>query len=105
VDTAVARLIAGLRFHLDARIGVSKVETRGATDVPRSADGEMLDVAVYDATSGGDHLLYAGKHRVVGNRIDVALDLPSKPAFIVADPFIRRIDRLRTNNRRALTTP
>lgn len=87
-------------FRVTAGIRVAKTVTRGAADEPRSADGESLDVAVYDDAPGSGRLLYAGKHLVTGGRIALTVDLPEPPAYVVVDPLVRRIDRDRTNNTR-----
>jgi len=103
VDSAAAAPLAGGRFRLTTRIGVAKLARRSAGEEPRSADGEMLDVAVWvgDALSG--QLLHDAKHPVAEGRIDLVLDLPARPERVVVDPYVRRIDRDRTNNQRRVT--
>ncbi|MBV9879247.1 MAG: hypothetical protein JO180_02075 [Gemmatirosa sp.] len=99
VDSATATPLGGGRFRLVARGTASKSARRGDAEVHRSTNGEAIDVAAYDER--GD-VLYTGKARVAGDRIEVDVTLAARPASVVVDPFVTRIDRDRTNNRRTV---
>jgi hypothetical protein len=60
--------------------------------------GESIDVAVLDGPPGSGRVLYAGSRRVVDGAVAVSIDVSGRPAWVVVDPFVRRIDRDRTNN-------
>ena len=99
VDTAAVAAASTGGFRLTTTITATKAALRDGREVARPADGEAIDVAVYDDRPEVGRVLYAAKHRVAGGRIALSLDLPSRPAYVVVDPYLRRIDRDRTDNR------
>ncbi|HSU15905.1 hypothetical protein [Longimicrobium sp.] len=100
VDSAAVSPLAGGRFRASVRITASAAETAGDREVRRPIDGETIDVAIFDGDPSTGRVLYAGKRPVAGGRITLDVDLPARPAYAVADPFVRRIDRDRTDNRK-----
>jgi ABC-2 type transport system permease protein len=104
VDSATAAPLPGGRYRVSARITARKTARRGGSDVARTMDGEAIDVAVLDGNPWTGRMLYAGKARVVGGRIALTVDVPARPAYVVVDPYVRRIDRDRTDNAKRLAT-
>jgi ABC-2 type transport system permease protein len=102
VDSAYTTTLENGRFRTAVWITAAKTVRRGTTDVPLSMEGEAIDVAVYDGNPQTGRRLYAGKHTVTEGRIALSLDLAARPAFVVVDPFVRRIDRDRTDNRKRI---
>jgi ABC-2 type transport system permease protein len=106
VDSATATPLGNGRSRVAARITARKSARRGATDVPGRMDGEAIDVAVFEGDPSTGRVLYAGKQRVVGGQITLAVDVSAPAAYVVVDPFIRRIDRDRSDNaRRVVAAP
>lgn len=90
---------AGAGYRVQANFTVRRVNVReGAEDIG-SADGVLVDVVVRGA---GDSVLYAGKTRVVGTAVDVAVDVLGLPVSVEIDPMVRWIDRERSNNWRGV---
>ncbi|AHG92478.1 Peptidase M1 membrane alanine aminopeptidase (plasmid) [Gemmatirosa kalamazoonensis] len=100
VDTASAVPLGGGRWRLAAHVTVGKWARGVSGETPRSADGESIGVAVYDDRPEVGRVLWTGAGRARGGRFDLTLDLPGRPAWVVADPSVTRIDRDRTNDRR-----
>jgi len=103
VDTAAARALPGGRWRLDVRVAAAKLARRGGEEMRTAMEDEEIDVAVYDGAQGTGRALHAARVRVVDGRADFALELPAQPAVVVVDPFVRRIDRDRSDNRLRVT--
>ncbi len=101
VDTATSAQV-GDRHRLTASFRVSKQALHGRTEEAVSADGALIDVAVYGSEADGSPVLFAGKRAVVGGRIELVLDLRAAPGAVEIDPQVRRTDRDRSDNRRRL---
>jgi hypothetical protein len=104
-DSATAVPLGGGRFRLSARVGAAKVARDGGAERPRSTEGEPVDVAVYDDRPEVGRLLWSGTRRVASGRVDLELELAGRPAWVVVDPAVARIDRDRTDNRRRVDAP
>jgi hypothetical protein len=67
----------------------------------------MLDLAVLPATPGAgptrDSALHLAKHRIREGVTEIVIDVAGEPGAVVIDPFVLRVDRDPTDNRREVT--
>jgi ABC-2 type transport system permease protein len=98
VDTAVVTARPGGGYH--ARVDLTAVKSirAGASEPDVLLDGEAIGVALLGGSPR--HSIFVGTVPFTRGRARLMLDLPTKPLYVVADPFVRRIDRERSNNRK-----
>ncbi|HET7228358.1 MAG TPA: M1 family aminopeptidase, partial [Longimicrobium sp.] len=103
VESASVQPLPDGRYRVTARIRAAKTARRGTADVPLPMD-EMLDLAVLGAGESTSDLapLYLAKHRIRDGVTEVSVIVPRRPASIVIDPHVHRVEAERADNVRAI---
>ena len=70
-------------------------------DGTRALDGQSVDVMLSDDANPRGRR-FTQKVPVTAGRATLLVDLPFRPSVAVVDPFIRRLDRERSNNRKLI---
>jgi hypothetical protein len=99
VDTATVRAGEDGRYRADVSFHAIKSVRAGAAEADQPVTGERIDVVLLDDASPANTLC-AGTVLIDAGRATMSVVLPSRPTHVVIDPFIRRIDRERSNNRK-----
>lgn len=103
VDSASAQRLPDGRYRVTARLHAAKTIRRAAADAPLPMD-ELLDVAVLadGESSSSPRPLYAAKHRIRAGVTEASVIVPRRPASIIIDPYVHRVEAERADNVRAV---
>ena len=91
IPAATATRLPDGRFAVSMEVKAAKLEGDTANPV-----GEIVDLAVY----GGDSLLTAQQPLLTSRDTTLTITVDAQPDRVVIDPFVRRIDRERSDNTR-----
>ena len=100
-DSAISRP-QGNRFGVTGTFTVRRVTTSDRGETVSPADGITVDVVVLGAARNDTEVLWTGRVPVVNGRAVLDVTVPRAPSVVEIDPRFLRIDRERSNNRRAV---
>jgi len=104
VDTASAIALPDGRFRTEVQVSALR-STPVAGEQTSPVQGDVLEVAVLDGPPPSGKVLYSAAHTVQNGRIRFSTTLAHPPAYIIADPYLCRLDRDRSNNQRKVLAP